>query len=454
VSNTATDAQSVLVELWKKECTSDGKEFAGLVHPMLRSPNISICAEHAIDRHPFFFEVMRHEIGHVLGLHHVENELSVMSASHRWVVVLGRSASGSILHFFTPFDREEFARVNPEFVGRTGCDIIHLKEETHLSAIVPSEGAPHLLWSEREQRTISFASIDPTTGEHSDPMTLSLTSSVAQIFAHPTAGGFVATLADEDGLSQLIVSDDVAEIRPLLVGLDPRSQALISTTRDPERLAIADFEEPKLSLVELAPSGEVVASTIARGRGFLVQGDEQTFLARAIKTSTTSRQVRVSHVVRRDDRLLLSGTVDIVRINVDSSFEAFTHPLIAAAESDGLLLFLAIGRRTAIVRLSNDLEIERWVELEERFYEPAVVETEDRIILAAWRKTEDTYREELFATELDRATLEPRTEWRQISAADLGGGDLSLWFGEGHLLASWGEGFGDLRTRCVPWDAQ
>ena len=110
---------------------------------------------------------------------------------------------------------------------------------------------------------------------------------------------------------------------------------------------------------------------------------------------------------------------------------------------------------TAIVRLRDDLTIDRWVELEGTMYEPAFVETGDGIILAALRKTDSTYTYELFATELDRTTLEQRTDWRRISAVDqLSGGDISLWFGEGHLLATWSEGFGDLRTRCVPWDAQ
>ena len=124
-------------------------------------------------------------------------------------------------------------------------------------------------------------------------------------------------------------------------------------------------------------------------------------------------------------------------------------------ESDGLLLVLAVGTRTAIVRLRDDLTVDRWVELEGTMLDPSIIETEDGLILAGWRRADSTYVGELFAAELDRATLEQRSEWRQISATDqLSGAEPALWFGGGHLVASWAEGLGDLRTRCVSWDVQ
>src|SRR5688572_28850545 len=110
-------AQDVQISWWEGECRFEegSGSFVGRVLD-IRAPQLYLCPQATGDDLPLYFEVIRHELGHVLGLEHVDGDGAVMAAA---------GPDSPQRRRFLPQDRAEFSRVNPDFVCPGECAINH-----------------------------------------------------------------------------------------------------------------------------------------------------------------------------------------------------------------------------------------------------------------------------------------------------------------------------------------
>jgi hypothetical protein len=448
VSDDAGDSQSVSVSWHEDECITDGMEFLGKTQ--LRGSRIFMCSEYTRDEHPSFFEVMRHELGHVLGLGHNSGVTSIMGRSDDPLEIR------AVRRQFAPEDRQEFARVNPDFVGLGGCSINHLfAEQIRHETTVVSNGEPYAFWSAGEE--ILYARIDASTGEQAfEPLSLASTSTmVMQLSVHPTTRGLLVSWAERRGLYRSLISTEGAPstTQTLSAEWNPRLESVSSNVYVDGSHFLAFSGRPNMTtrVIEVDDGGNVVTSTVVRDRGRLVHFNGELFLIGSINVSPGKREAYVSRFRRADDRLEVVERVSLAEtIDVDPRFESALEPVSAQVTSDGLVAIVDHQDHTTLLRISTlgNLEARDRVQLE-RLEHMTILEEPSQLLIAGWRRPPELYMRELFFASFHGNNFERTSEWTRVSGVDqFGGGPPLIHRSNGRVLFSWGE-TPELRTRCV-----
>lgn len=447
VADRAPDGQSVAISWYEDECaTDDGFIFAGFVD--LRGDHIELCPQYTRDRYVDFFETMRHELGHVLGLEHGRDLTAVMGASE------DRRSPGALQRRFRPEDRREFARVNPTFSGLGGCSINHVFAEDALEAAMVTSGeAPYVVWS--GERSIAYAAVDPATGERNSEaaMIASMTSTIAALSVHPSAEGFMVSWSEVSGIYRAFVTPGGEARAPQRLSIPwHKPSEHISSNIYADRthyLAISAYAAGTTRLIEVGADGEILTSTTVADRGSLIFSGGELFFAASIPAGPGRRSARVTRF--GGDRFAVREQLDLAEtFEVDPETEPYVEPISGFAVHGELWVFADRPESTAITRVSTAgaLAVIDRVELGERLQRANILEVGSELLIAAWRRPEELYQRELYFAFFDR-NLTRNSAWARISGVDqIPGGPPALYLSEDILLLGWSEG-GEARTRCT-----
>jgi hypothetical protein len=441
------DGQSVPIAWWEGECVKDdGVEFAGIAYS--QPPKIYMCPKHTLDQPAQFFETMRHEIGHVLGLQHGVDDFAIMGVQQ------DENHFPSRQRFFRPEDRREFARVNPDFNRAPSLKLV-TGGLTRGTMVRSFDGVPHAFWD--QDGSLMFAPIDPLTGARAaEPVAVVATSTtVYELMAHATDGGFELTWSQLDGLYRASVALDGAPATSTRLPIQwNRNEMYLSSkviVGSSPYLSLTEIANRRTHLFALDEEGKVVSTDSVADRGTLVSSGGELYLIASLDSAPAQRTPYVSKLGvewELEDRLELAETVEFM-----PDFERFYERVGAASIDGALVVIVTHDDRTTLTRVSTSgrLTATAHVDLGEVLWDVSILDAGSELLVAGWRAPAELYRAELFFASFDRDNLERTTEWTRASAIDqLSGTAPFLQLSGDRLLLSWLEALGDMRARVMP----
>lgn len=383
----------------------------------------------------FFFDGFRHEIGHILGLGHVDGDsLAVMAEDQE-----------TSQYLFRPADRREFARVYPNFDCGADCPLTRLLLEDTVNFQIIDRFAIY-----RSGRSIIVAPFDVERGvDTSAATTLTASSKISGLVARQTLDGFLVTWSEEQGVFRAALSR--GERAPTIEQLMSFEETKYTLTSDAfyEGLHIlvirsGQLEAAETQMIAIDDSGTIVATATLPGYGALLSLSGALLF---VTSGDSEQSLEAIRYVYEENTLLPAERLSLTTAKVDVAE--------AQASSRGVLVFSNQEQRAFIQRFTagDVLSLERTSELDGYLINPAALEREGELLIAGWRQMPAPAWFELHVASFDPETLEQRSDWQRLSAPDmLLGASPELIWSSGQAAAIWGEGLGDVYLRKLTAD--
>ena len=426
--------------------------------------DIYMCPSLAEDRRGLF-RVLRHEIGHVVGIRaHAEDEESVMAA-----VASDR---------FTDEDRGLFAEFNPTFTPARGCDVAPVLVTSAAPPIVLQRSDdPLVVWAVPGQILVATL---PPQGRTPVPLAaVDVPAFVQPIRAQLVGGRLLLMWSSLTRWTRAWVDlDDGAVVGPDLLPLEeadstPLGPGDMSAVAAGSSLFIAlsrldltreDPESLRIVEIDLASNTLVRSSTHSGLAGGLVLHAGEPYLVTASSGTVNRRpSTRVGRLVWRsagpEPGFETTGGLELVQpINeVETSATFGVLPTVVSMPW-GLAVVVPGFPKSRLLRLrvdpvlavtaSRPIDVQPWFD----GAMVALLEHDGALHVAASRRVEPgQYTDEIHLLQLHPETLELQADWRRLSAPDT---DPSLapqlTVLDGQVTVLWQDGFRTIRRRCSP----
>lgn len=451
-------AQTVSVEWSELLCA-----YAAGMADALGGYRIHVCPVYG--QHPLTemttSSVVQHEIGHILGIgRHARDPLAVMNGDY-----------GGVPGHFRPEDRRLFAEANPDFVGRSGCQVNReVASSPHRPMVVHPPGRPvQLLWA--EQGGLRFAPLDPNTGQLAGTGGRIPTRDLpSYLRAAPTPAGFVVTWLESaegafyrSGVTlpggavqspvklQLGDTWDTDDIESLdMVHAAPHLVLLIADSEYVSQWGNHTLELHALDAQTGAVrggwrlSGYRASLLVHGGRPHLLYGhgagvgsvvEHRVSLARLapVGSGWSVDQRLTLHLQRSAQKQTFSNVPDIATA--------------AASTADGIVAAVIPPWGPATLLRSRDGQtVAQRAELAlpgvsaDPYALFSLLQSGDTLALAYAEEAGNTYQPEIYSVLLEPQTLRPRGPWKRLSAADATPSTQPLLAAhQGKLLTIWRE---------------
>ncbi len=436
----------VTVALSDPDCRFDnGDPYVGYTSD-LREGAIFVCPDEATLTASTFLVLMQHELGHVLGLEHIEDEPSAVMYAPEDPDTAVLSITG-----FTSADRAEFARVNPGFVEATPCGINRTLAEGDGAASFVRGDPNHRVVILRDQ-ALELLALDPESARPAGAATpLGLeTERAFDLDATTTTGGdFAMTWNDRQlvGVARVrptgeVISNDEVEV-------DDDDFVIDAVVDEDGRtiVAVARFGALETHLFDAAEGVET--STKVEGIGVLAALPNGPVFVGLRRTAPDAGVLFAAYL---GEDLAPTARVDLAEVPFPEDDSRVLLP-IAGPLGDGLFATSIVNDATILVRADADLTPIAAQRPSESFGPaPVVVERDGELAIIATAYDEDFVSSEVMVAAFDATTLERLRPWRRIGAPDAfpSFGDGLIEDGDG-LVALFTEGLGAVRSRCLAW---
>lgn len=434
--------QIVTVTFSDPECFADDVgEFAGLTLGPYGDA-IEICPTVEHEDPSYFLGLMQHEIGHVYRGKHVQDPRAVMSVPEE-------DQPLEPLTVFTDDDYATFGLGNPGFVEHDPCGVARtLVYDGGVVAVASDPRGSRVLVGHDD--VLEEVTLDPATARSSQPRFVApWASDRFTLHALTTSdSALLLTWREGDALHSARIEEDGTSTPypPFEREGDALITSVIATSSGTRRIATREIDRHGTSLVELDASGHTVTATMSPIHGTLVSHRDEAilvgFVARGEGTELAAARV--------DEDLLVGPTRTLAP--VDLPIAGFWNVPSVFTVGEELLVTVTTTTETLLIRVGPDLVVRRLQHHAEPFFLADVLEHDQELIVAAQRFDPMTYTSELYVAAFDRSLLSLSRPWHLVTTPDsFPGGDIALLEVDSKLVATWIEGLGRVRARCLAW---